>query len=115
MHFFWQYLVTETLQVKEWMQVLLIECYIEESENNYRAPANCLSQKAKISKERRGNLMGKQAKQPETYNKGAKDLPVMEEGEVVRMKPHVLGNKMWKIRLDEHSYEIAAEDGNINR
>ena len=36
------------------------------------------------------------------------------------MKPHVLGNKGWKTalvskRLDERSYEIAAEDENIYR
>jgi transposase InsO family protein len=82
--------------------------------------ANLLEPKTNGSFMRKKLLKKKAEKQAEYYNKGAKDLPVLEEGDTVRMKPHVLGEKVWKKgtvnkRLDERSYEILAENGNTYR
>ena len=54
------------------------------------------------------------------YNKSAKDLKVLEEGETVRMKPFALNERAWKKavvtkRLDERSYELLTSDGNMLR
>ena len=64
--------------------------------------------------------MEKQNKQIKVYNRRAKDLRPLDEGEIVRMKPHILGQKVWRRarvdkRLDERSYEITAENGNSYR
>ena len=45
------------------------------------------------------------------YNRGARDLPPLEEGDSVRIKPWKLGKKEWqpgsvRKRLDERSYEV---------
>ena len=54
------------------------------------------------------------------YNKGAKDLNPLQEGDTVRMKPCILGQKTWKHgtvnkRLDERSYEVETESGVLRR
>ena len=41
-------------------------------------------------------LKHSQALQAYHYNRGAKDLPVLEEGDTVRMKPFRLGQKTWQ-------------------
>ena len=79
-----------------------------------------LQPKSKDLKMERRKLKNKQAKQAEQYNKSAKDLKVLEEGDIVRMKPYALGDRVWKKavvakRLDERSYEIQADDGNLYR
>ena len=61
-----------------------------------------------------------QQKQAEYYNTRAKDLPPLEEGEAVRLKPFRLGKKDWdkgKIvkRLDERSYIIETPKGIVRR
>ena len=61
-----------------------------------------------------------QAKQAHYYNRHAKDLEELEEGDVVRMRPFQLGKKTWdkalvKKRLDERSYEIEANDTTYRR
>ena len=53
-------------------------------------------------------------KQAFHYNKTAKDLPILHEGDTVRMKPFQLGEKKWgkaivNKRLDERSYEVETE------
>ena len=50
-------------------------------------------------------------KQAEQFNKTAKDLPPLDEGDVVRMKPLIQGKKNWQKaivtkRLDERSYMV---------
>ena len=45
------------------------------------------------------------------FNKGSKDLEPLNEGDTVRIKPTVMGEKTWKKgtvleRLDERSYNI---------
>ena len=54
------------------------------------------------------------------YDKGAKDLNPLHEGDTVRIKPCILGQKMWKRgtvnkRLDERSYEVETESGVLRR
>ena len=61
-----------------------------------------------------------QMKQAFHYNKTAKDLPVLHEGDTVRMKPFQLGEKKWgkavvNRRLDERSYEVETNSGTYRR
>lgn len=61
-----------------------------------------------------------QVKQSHYYDKTAKDLPVLNEGDIVRMKPFQLGEKRWEKaivnkRLDERSYEVETERGTFRR
>ena len=54
------------------------------------------------------------------YNRSAKDLPVLEEGDCVRIKPHTMGDKTWKKaevkrRLSERSYEVQKSNGQLLR
>jgi hypothetical protein len=57
------------------------------------------------------NMKQKLTKQAKNYNKSAKDLTPLQEGDVVRMKPLVQGQKNWQRaivsrRLDERSYVV---------
>ena len=57
-----------------------------------------------------------QKKQSDNYNKSAKDLPGLHEGDIVRVKPYKVGDSVWqkavvKRRLDDRSYHIEREDG----
>ena len=68
----------------------------------------------------RQKMKAKQIKSADYYNQNAKDLDALEEGEVVRMKPFVLGKKKWDKgvvtkRLDERSYEIMTDAGILRR
>ena len=61
-----------------------------------------------------------QMKQAFHYNKTAKNLPVLHEGDTVRMKPFQLGEKKWgkavvNRRLDERSYEVETNSGTYRR
>ena len=61
-----------------------------------------------------------QMKQACHYNKTAKDLPILHEGETMRMKPFQLGEKKWgnaivNKRLDERSYEVETNSGTYQR
>ena len=65
-------------------------------------------------------LKHSQAMQAYHYNRGAKDLPVLEEGDTVQMKPFRLGQKTWRrgtvtTRLDERSYEVDTPTGTYRR
>ena len=64
-------------------------------------------------------LKFQQTKQQFYYNKNAKPLKPLEEGEVVRVKPYQLNEKWQKAkvkrRLDERSYEIETDDGTLLR
>ena len=55
-----------------------------------------------------------------TIIKKVKDLESLNEGDVVRLKPLVAGQKKWtkgivKKRLDERSYEVATDTGTFRR
>ena len=59
----------------------------------------------------REKLIDGQRRQALYYNRNAKDLTPLNEGDTVRMKPFRLGEKEWKKaivtkRLDERSYEV---------
>ena len=61
-----------------------------------------------------------QHRQAEYYNRSAKDLPNLHQGDTVRMKPFKLGVKSWKKakvlgRLDERSYGVEDSDGTVYR
>ena len=61
-----------------------------------------------------------QAKQAHYYNKHAKDLDALEEGDIVRMRPFQLNKKTWdkalvKRKLDDRSYEVEANDTSYRR
>ena len=65
-------------------------------------------------------MEGNQVKQAFHYNKTAKDLPILHEGDNVRMKPFQLGQKKWgKVivnkMLDERSYEVETNSGTYRR
>ena len=54
------------------------------------------------------------------YNKCAKDVNPLQEGDTVRLKPCICGQKKWKRetvnkRLDERSYEVETESGVLRR
>ena len=61
-----------------------------------------------------------QTMQATYYNRRAKDLPVLKEGDRVRLKPFRLGQKGWNkgtvvARLDERSCDIETPDGMYRR
>ena len=65
-------------------------------------------------------LRQRQQAQAKYYNRSAKDLPSLSEGDVVRMKPFKLGDKSWHkaqvtARLDERSYTVETENGAVYR
>ena len=71
-------------------------------------------------KSERSKLKTRQDKQATYYNRSAKDLPPLCEGDVVRLKPFKLGEKKWnkgviQHRLDERSYEVETDDGTYRR
>ncbi len=60
------------------------------------------------------------AKQTVYYDRYSKDLEDLEEGDQVRIKPFVLGQKYWNKgtvnkKLDERSYEIETDNGILRR
>ena len=60
----------------------------------------------------------RQQAQAKYYNRSARDLPSLSEGDVVRMKPFKLGDKPWRkaqvtARLDEWSHTVETEDGAV--
>ena len=68
----------------------------------------------------REKLKDAQKRQAQYYNTNAHDLPELNEGNTVRMKPFRLGHKEWKkgvvvSRLDERSYEVEGADGSTYR
>ena len=72
------------------------------------------------ARETQAELKQRQETQARNYNRSARDLPPLEEGEVVRMKPFQLGEKRWKkgivaTKLDERSYLVETSDGGTYR
>lgn len=58
--------------------------------------------------------------QTKQYNKGARQLQTLEEGDTVRLQPFKLGCKEWERgvvtkRLDERSYEVETSLGTLRR
>ena len=72
------------------------------------------------AREDRTKLKERQEKQRMQYNRGAKDLKPLAEGDMVRMKPYILGDKVWKKgeitkQLDDRSYELLSEGKILRR
>jgi hypothetical protein len=68
----------------------------------------------------RERLKNAQLKQADSYNRSAKDLPSLEEGDVIRMQPFKKSSKEWQKgmvtkRLDERSYEVETRKGTYRR
>ena len=66
------------------------------------------------------DLLKRQQQQTQYYNRHTRDLPVLAEDDVVRMKPFRLGSKIWKkgritARLDERSNMVETPDGETYR
>ena len=79
-----------------------------------------LEPRALSSSREREKLKDVQKRQARYYNADARDLPELNEGATVRLKPFVLGQKEWKRgvvveRLDERSYEVETADGSSYR
>ena len=76
-------------------------------------PKNLQTEEKKRKKEN-------QEKQAMYYNLKTQDLTPLEEGETVRMKTFRLNDKVWKKAvvqrlLDERSYELLTDNGNLTR
>ena len=61
-----------------------------------------------------------QERQAKYYNRSAKDLPSLKEGDVIRLKPYKKGDKSWKKgvvqnKVGDRSYEIETESGHFRR
>ena len=75
---------------------------------------------SEILNEERKKMKKVQDKQSKYYNQHAKDLPVLHEGDVVRLKPYRQGTRVWQRavvqrRLDERSYEVETDTGLLLR
>ena len=62
----------------------------------------------------------RQLKQAKYYNRGAKSLPPLQEGDTVRMRPYTMGSKVWpkavvSERLDERSSIVDTDKGSYRR
>jgi len=62
----------------------------------------------------------RQQRQAHYYNKKARDLPPLEEGDVARLRPFALNGKTWEKasvseRLYERSYQVETEDVTYRR
>ena len=71
-------------------------------------------------KREREKMKQSQDKQAKNYNKNAKDLPPLQQGDTVRIKPFVKNNKEWQQgtvsrRLDERSYEVITPTSTLRR
>ena len=65
-------------------------------------------------------ILQRSSKSEQGYNKTAKDLKPLDEGDTVRMKPYRLGDKKWQKgviceKLDERSYRVDTGDGVYRR
>ena len=79
-----------------------------------------LKPKTTQSEIERSQLKERQRAKAKYYNRNTKDLPTLNEGDVVRMKPFKLGAKSWlktqvTARLDKRSYTVEAENGTVYR
>ena len=68
----------------------------------------------------RSKLKQQQLKQSHYYNKGAHDLPALDEGDTVRMKSFKLGQREWQKGqltkcLDQTSFEVKTPSGVFRR
>ena len=79
-----------------------------------------LESRFSVTKQETDQLKMIQRRQARYYDRSARDLPTLHEGDTVRMKPFRLGDKSWKKakvvkRLDDRSYEVEDTDGTVYR
>ena len=79
-----------------------------------------LESRSSVTKQETDQLKMIQRRQARYYDKSARDLPTLHEGDTVRMKPFRLGDKSWRKakvveRLDDRSYEVEDTDGTVYR
>ena len=79
-----------------------------------------LESRSTVTKQETDQLKMIQRRQAWYYDRSARDLPTLHEGDTVRMKPFSLGDKSWKKakvveRLDDRSYEVEGTDGTVYR
>ena len=79
-----------------------------------------LESRSSVTKQETDQLKMIQRQQARYYDRSARDLPTLREGDTVRMKPFRLGDKSWKKakvveRLDDSSYEVEDTDGTMYR
>ena len=72
------------------------------------------------TKHDREKILQRASKSKQGYDKTAKDLKPLDEGDTVRMKPYRLGDKKWQKgviceKLDERSYRVDTGDGVYRR
>ena len=65
-------------------------------------------------------ILQRASKSKQGYDKTAKDLKPLDEGDTVMMKPYRLGDKKWqkgvfRAKLDERSYRVDTGDGVYHR
>ena len=71
-------------------------------------------------KAERSKLLNHQKRMKDSFDKHAKDLPPLDEDDVVRLQPFTLGEKKWRKgivrrRLDDRSYEVETTEGSLLR
>ncbi|KAK3722271.1 hypothetical protein QZH41_005184 [Actinostola sp. cb2023] len=81
---------------------------------------NALLQPRVVYPETVKDLNRRKQQQSVHFNRNARDLPTLDEGDTVRMKPFRLGEKRWKkatvtSRLDERSYVVETPEGDEYR
>ncbi|KAK3731844.1 hypothetical protein QZH41_020210 [Actinostola sp. cb2023] len=69
---------------------------------------------------KQSQLKQRQERQRAIYDKNARDLPPLCEGDTVRMKPFRPGERIWRKaivteKLDDRSYYVASQDGGTYR
>lgn len=82
--------------------------------------ASLLRPRTVNQEEELARLHDRLTKQATQCNKSARDLPPLEEGDVVGMQPFIKGRKEWRKavvtqRLDERSYEVDTGNGTYRR
>ncbi len=75
---------------------------------------------SELLKADQARIKQEQQRQLNNYNKSAKDLEILEEGDTIRLKPFRIGKKEWEKGvvlkwLDEISYEIETRSGTFRR
>ena len=83
--------------------------------------SNLLKTRSVNNEERDKRLLDKkQEVQASYFNKRARDLAPLDEGDSVKMQPYIKGDRRWKRatvrrRLDERSYEVETSEGLYRR
>ena len=83
-------------------------------------PVTAKALKPKLAQGTHEKIKKDRMRQAKYYDQSAKALPVLEEGDCVRMQPFKLGENKWKKgtivkRLDDRSYQVQTKNGAVYR